>query len=96
MGKWSILGSTIRVICGPLVVCNSVKAVTLGLLFGLRELKAMGIRCCCVEGDCNMVIGWGSGKGNGSWTLAHFIYEIREFSSLLGASLVHALGTKMF
>lgn len=79
-------GSIIRVICGPLRDCNSVKMETPALLFGLRELKAMGIRDCCVEGGCNMVIGWGEGIGNGSWQLAQFIYEIRELSSLLGVS----------
>lgn len=83
-------GSTIRVICGPLSICNSVNAETLGFLFVLRELKAMGIMGYCVECDSNMVIGWELGKGNGLWHLAQFIYEIRE------CLLYMYLGTKTF
>lgn len=44
---------------------------------------------CCVERDCNLIVGWGTGKGDESWLLANFIYEIREVASLLGVSLVH-------
>lgn len=63
-------GRTIRVICGSLRVCDSIKVENLGLLFGLCELKALGIMGCCVEGDCNMAIGWGLGKSIGPWLLA--------------------------
>lgn len=49
-------------ICGPLGVYNSIKAESLGLIFGLCELKAMGIMGCCVEGDSNVAIGRGMWK----------------------------------
>lgn len=50
-------GTIIQAICGPLGVCNSLKAEALGLLFGLHELKPMGVMACCVLGDSNVVIG---------------------------------------
>lgn len=37
-------GSIIRVICGSLGICNFIKAETIGLLMGFRELKKWGLR----------------------------------------------------
>lgn len=63
-------GNVILAICGPLSVCNSMKAEVFGLLIGLHELKSMGIIGCIVEGDSAVVTGWRLGKGIGSWELA--------------------------
>lgn len=82
-------GNIIRVLCGPLGVCNSPKAKALSLLMGLRELKKMGISSCSIEGDSMETIGWGMGKECGSWKIWQHVYEVREISSLLGCSLPH-------
>lgn len=46
---------------------------------------------CVLEGDSATVVGWGLGKGGGSWKLAHVMYEILDLSDLLGVSYVHVL-----
>lgn len=39
-------GRILHVICGPLGVCNSIKAKILGLLMGLHNIKKFGILDC--------------------------------------------------
>lgn len=79
----------LRVICGPLGICDSIKAKAMDLLLGLRELKKIGVIDCMVEDDSATIISWGLGKGDGSWCLASIIYEIRELISLLNCSITH-------
>lgn len=43
----------VRVLCGPLGVCDFTKVEVMGL----HELKKMGVRGCLVEGDSATVIG---------------------------------------
>lgn len=66
----------VRVISGPLGMCDSTTAEAMGLLFGLRELKQLGIKDCVVEGNSMTVIRWEYGKGDGSWCLAQIVNEI--------------------
>lgn len=67
-------GSILKVVCGPLNVCNSIRAETIGLLFGLRELRKMGILGCIIEGDSEVVIGWGQGKECKAWRMWDLTY----------------------
>lgn len=82
------INSTVaRVISGR--TCDSTKAEIVGLLMGLGKLRKMeAARNCIVEGNSTMVIAWGMGKGEGSWQLAHVIYEIRDLA-FFGAFLLH-------
>lgn len=84
-------GHVVRVICGPLEECDSIKAETLGLLMGLRELNKMNVHGTIVEGDSSSVISWGKGSREGAWRLANFVYEIRELSVQLDIKYIHVL-----
>lgn len=55
----------------------------------LQEIKSLGIQDVGIERDSKVVIVWGLGKGDGSWSYGHFIQEIRELVMLLDAHLVH-------
>lgn len=68
--------NVIRVICGPLGVCDSIKVEVVSLLMGLREMRKLELKNCLVEGDSKVVIGWHNGSGTGSWSLAPISYEI--------------------
>lgn len=85
-------GCTLRAIPGPLGDFNLGRQRHLLSYSVCMSLRLWERRDCYVEGDCKMVIGWGKGIGNGSWPLAHFIYEIKQLSSLLSVSLAHVLG----
>lgn len=63
-------------------------------LMGPRELRKMDVHACIVEGDSTNVVGWGLGKGGGSWKLAHILYEIRELSCILRVYYMHVLRTQ--
>lgn len=49
-------GKVIRVACDPVGICDSRKAECLRLLFGLRELKVLGLSVSMVEGDSKVVV----------------------------------------
>lgn len=80
--------------CGPLGSCDSIKAETMVLLMGLRELRNMEAQNCIVEGDSASVVGWAMGKGNGSWCLAYLLHDIGELSTILDLSFSHIPGEK--
>lgn len=50
----------------------------MGLLMGVREVRALGGTDCFVEGDSKVVVSWALGKHEGSWKLMHYICEIRS------------------
>lgn len=58
---------------------------------GLHELKILGVKDCIVEVDSAVFVGWGLGKGDGSWKVFQFNYEVRELMVVLGTSFVHVL-----
>lgn len=82
-------GKVCWVIYGPLGDVNSTKAELLSLLYGLRELKALGKHGCLVEGDSKVMVGWDLGLSEGSWALLHYIYEVREIIREIGVVLSH-------
>lgn len=59
-------GSMVHVVCGPLGVCDTLKAEAMGFLMELREMKCMGVTCGKVEGDSKVIISWAKGKEEGS------------------------------
>lgn len=68
-GFWCVIhnhnSNVIRVICGPLGVCDAIKAEAVNLLMGLREMRKLDLKNCLVEGDSKVVIGWGSKSSMG-------------------------------
>lgn len=67
------LGKIIRVIYGPIGVCDSIMIEVMGLHMGLRELKRIGLYRCLGEGDFETVISWGMGQVLGSGSVyEHF------------------------
>lgn len=76
-------------LCGPLKLCNSTKAETMGLFMGIRELKRMGAVGALIEGDLSIVIGWGQGKSCNLWELWSCAYEITEIALDIGCSFSH-------
>lgn len=93
MGFWCILrdhnGSIWKVVCGSLDICNSIRAETMSLLFGLREWRKMGILDCIIEEDSEVVVGWGQGKECKAWRVWDSVYDIKELQSELRCSYVH-------
>lgn len=78
----------VKVIYGPLGICNAVQAEAYSVLMDLRELYRLQLKGCEVEGDSSMVISC-LGMSVGSCELAPVIYEIREIVSSLSLSLLH-------
>lgn len=81
-------GNVVHILFVPPRGSDSAKPKIIGLLMGLIELKSTRIEDCIVEGDSVVVIGWGLGKGNGSWKLAQLVYEVKELAILLGIFLL--------
>lgn len=75
--------------CDPVGIGYSTNAELMALLFGLRELKAMGRSGCLVEGDSKVVVSWALGHRVGSWHPLHLIQEVRSLIQELGVSLCH-------
>lgn len=82
-------GNVMISMVGLLGECDSIKVELYGLLMGLRECKRMWLKSFVVLWDSKAVIGWGRGKGDGSWRYAHYIYEIKELVAKLGVTLYH-------
>lgn len=55
----------LRVLCGPVGVCDSARAECLGLLFGMLELKKLGGERTVVEGDSKVVVSWATDSCRG-------------------------------
>lgn len=47
---------------GPIGISDGIFAELMGLLEGVRMLKAKGLKDCIVEGDSLSIITWGSGS----------------------------------
>lgn len=46
----------IKACYGPLWTCGSIDVEVMALLFGLRELKKIGVPNCVVDGDSQTII----------------------------------------
>lgn len=64
----------IRVICGPLGICDSVKAEAMALLLGLTDLKKIKVLDCVI--DLTTIISWVQGRvmARGVWPLSSMRY----------------------
>lgn len=82
-------GQILWVKAGPIGVQNALFTKLVGILEGLRLLKAMDLRGCIVEGDSMTTFSWGRGGRCHSWRLHHFIVEIRSLVKELDAVLSH-------
>lgn len=77
----------VLVLSGPLGWCDCTKAEMLGLLEELCGLKCLGIQCWLLEGDSKVVVSLALGKCDGSWKMAHFVWEIKSLTLDLEVSL---------
>lgn len=88
-------GIVCKVLCGPLGHCNSTKAEAQSMLIGLKEFKKMKVFGCIIEGDSEVVIGWGQGKECLSWRMWRTVYEIMDIAAEWIVLFLTFLGSKI-